>query len=269
MEEIILPNVRKIFIPDTGWIVFDCDLSGADAQVVAWEADDEDLKAAFRAGLDVHSKNAEDMMGAAFTRLSGNERKKVRQANKSAVHGTNYGATPSGLANHPSIGWTVHEADKFQKRWFSLHPKIGPVSKLGSWHHRIQQSINRFKMVENRFGYRRVYFDRPDDVFTEALAWVPQSTVALITFYGALKLAKGFLQKEPLTTKQLVLKGNPNLEILLQNHDSLVFQVRSMDAHRTGEMRSLLNTPVPYTDPLLIPWGFAKSAKSWGDVEKV
>lgn len=273
MEKITLPNIRKIFVPDIGWVLFDCDLSGADAQVVAWEADDEDLKAAFRAGIDVHDKNAEDLLGSAYTKLAGNKhegpKKKVRQSNKHAVHGTNYGSTPSGLAHHPSIGWTVHEADKFQKRWFSLHPKIGPVTKPGTWHYRIQQSINKYKMVENKFGYRRVYFDRPDEVFTEALAWVPQSTVALVTFYGAIKLAKNFQQKTPLTMREVVMKGNPNVEILLQNHDSLVFQVRKMDAFQAKKMIPHLNTIVPYEDPLLIPWGFARSETSWGDVQDI
>lgn len=271
MEEIILPNVRKMFIPDPGWIMFDSDLSGADAQVVAWEADDEDLKRSFREGLDVHSKNAEDMLGAAFTSLplESNARYKKRQSNKHAVHGTNYGATPQGLAHHPAIGWTVHEADQFQKRWFSLHPRIGPVTKSGTWHHRVQQSINKYKMVENKFGYRRVYFDRPDEVFTEALAWVPQSTVALVTFYGAINLIKNFLLEKPLTIEEVVRKKNPNIRMLLQVHDSLVFQVREMDAWRTEEMKRHLNTIIPYEDPLLIPWGFKKSKISWGDVEKV
>ncbi len=269
MEEIILPNVRKIFIPDLGWVMFESDLSGADAQVVAWEAEDEELKTSFKAGLNVHDKNAEDMWGSEFTRLQGNARYKKRQSNKHAVHGTNYGSTPQGLSHHPAIGWTVHEADKFQKRWFSLHPKIGPVTRSGTWHHRVQQSINKYKMVANRFGYRRVYFDRPDEVFTEALAWVPQSTVALVTFYGALKLVKNFLLKEPLTIEEVVRKGNPNLEILLQVHDSLVFQVREMDAWQTSEMTRLLNTSVPYDDPLLIPWGFKSSKSCWGDAEKI
>lgn len=271
MEEVILPNVRKIFIPDLGWVIFEADLSGADAQVVAWEADDDDLKSAFRKGLDVHSKNAEDMWGSEFSRLTPETLpwRKKRQANKHAVHGTNYGATPQGLSHHPAIGWTTHEADQFQKRWFSLHPKIGPVTRPGTWHYRVQQSINKFKMVENKFGYRRVYFDRPDEVFTEALAWVPQSTVALITFYGALKLVKNFLLKEPLSIEEVVRKGNPNLDILLQVHDSLVFQVREMDAWQTEEMKKHLNTIVPYDDPLLIPWGFKSSKVCWGDAEKI
>lgn len=269
MEEIILPSVRKMFVPDPGRILFDADLSGADAQVVAWESDDEDLKDAFRKGLDVHSKNAEDMFGSEFTRLTGAARYKKRQSNKHAVHGTNYGATPQGLAHHPAIGWTVHEADRFQKRWFSMHPRIGPVTRNGTWHHRVQQSINKRKMVENKFGYRRVYFDRPDEVFTEALAWVPQSTVALVTFYGAIELVKNFLLEKPLTMEEVVRKGNPNIDILLQVHDSLLYQVRAMDAWRIEEMRKWLNVIIPYDDPLLIPWGFKSSALTWGDVEKV
>lgn len=68
-EKLVLPNVRKLIIPDPGYAIYEADLAGADAQVVAWEAEDDDLKSAFRAGLDVHSKNAEDMWGTEFTRL--------------------------------------------------------------------------------------------------------------------------------------------------------------------------------------------------------
>lgn len=247
MEQVTLPNIRKIFIPDTGYDIYDCDLSGADAQVVAWEANDDDLKIAFRAGLDVHSKNATDMWGEAFTRLEGGARKKKRQSCKHAVHGTNYGGTARTIAAHPSINWTVHEADRFQARWFQIHPAIK------RWHLRVQADLDRSKTVRNAFGYRRVFFDRPDAVFPEALAWVPQSTVALVSFRGALQLEAAY----------------PWVEMLLQNHDSLVFQVPQRYRGFVKEIRAALGVPVPYEDPLTIPWGVARSATSWGDVEEV
>ena len=50
-QNIILPNIRKFIVPDPGYLIVDADLSGADAQVVAWEADDADLKEAFRDGV--------------------------------------------------------------------------------------------------------------------------------------------------------------------------------------------------------------------------
>lgn len=255
MRQIILPNIRKIFIPDPGYVLFDCDLSGADAQVVAWEAGDEDLKTAFRAKLDVHAKNATDMWGLEFSSLDpeGYPYYKKRQSCKHSVHGTNYGGTPSALAHHPSIGFSIPEAERFQKRWFDLHPKIGPISRSGSWHHRIQRELDAAKVVTNAFGYRRVYFDRPDQCWTEALAWVPQSTVALVTFYGALQLEQKC----------------PWVEILLQNHDSLVFQVPTQHAHKYREIREALSVTIPYPDPLIIPWGISISEKSWGDLEKI
>lgn len=247
MEAYILPNIRKMFIPDPGYDIYDCDLSGADAQVVAWEADDTDLKAAFRAGLDVHSKNAEDMFGHEFTQLSGHARYKKRQSCKHAVHGTNYGGTARTIAAHPSINWTVHEADRFQKRWFDIHPAIK------RWHVRTQSTLNRSKTVSNKFGYRRVFFDRPDAVFPEALAWVPQSTVALVSFKGALQLEA----------------RTPWVEMLLQNHDSIVFQAPIRYRAFDKQIRKDLEIAIPYDDPLVIPVGLKRSATSWGEVEEV
>lgn len=61
----------------------------------------------------------------------------------------------------------------------------------------------------------------------------------------------------------------PWARILLQVHDSLVFQVPFHRAEQYDAMLSVLQNPVPYPDPLVIPWGLAKSTKSWGDCEKI
>ena len=47
---ISLPNVKKMFIPDEGYTIIDADLEKADAQIVAWESGDEELKQIFREG---------------------------------------------------------------------------------------------------------------------------------------------------------------------------------------------------------------------------
>src|SRR5262245_16876584 len=151
----VLPNVRKLFIPDPGYTIYEADLRGADAMVVAWEADDDDLKNAFRSGLDVHSKNAEDMLGSVFTKSSGHTRDKMRQDNKVAVHASNYGASARTVAI--SLGWTIHQGEQWQRRWFSIHPKIKT-----NFHGKVQQCLDLNRTVYNAFGARRVYFDRID-----------------------------------------------------------------------------------------------------------
>lgn len=258
-----MPNVRKMFIPDDGYTMFDVDLAGADAQVVAYEAEDLDLIMAFRNGLDVHSKNSEDMWGRAFTSLAGDKdngpKSKKRKECKQGVHATNYGGSARTLAK--VLGWTIHEADTFQKRWFSIHPGI-----KRNFHGRIEASLRSSRMVTNRFGMRRVYFDRIDSCFTEALAWVPQSTVAEVSFRGGLQLER--YSGAEYDARGLLTKLGW-VEILLQVHDSLVFQVRHEHADRLDEIRTGLRYPIPYPDPLTIQWGLTRSRVSWGDCEAV
>jgi len=237
-----LPNIRKMFKPDPGYMIFDVDLAGADAQVVAYEADDRDLIAAFRAGLDVHSKNAADIFGERFTVLEGAKRKAFRNKNKQGVHGTNYGSTANTLAS--ILGWTRAEAERFQATWFSLHPGIKHVFHAG-----VERSLRSERRVTNRFGYSNYYFNRIEKAFTEALAWIPQSTVAIVCFKGALQLERHF----------------PQVEMLCQVHDSLIFQLPFKYADDIDRIKEGLLVPVPYPDPLYIQWSVARSEVSWGD----
>lgn len=102
----------------------------------------------------------------------------------------------------------------------------------------------------NKFGERRVYFDRIDSCFTEALAWIPQSTVAHNALQGAMQLEE---QCE-------------GVEILLNVHDSVVFQARHN--YPLDRIKKALEVVTPYSDPLVIPWDIKLSRKSWGDVAK-
>jgi DNA polymerase family A len=245
--QVTLPNVRKIFIPDPGYVWFEGDLKGADAQVVAWEAEDHDLKEAFKSGLDVHVKNAEDMWGVDFTRLAKGSyaRDKKRQECKHTVHGCNYGCTPRTTAIQR--GWTVHEAERFHKRWFDLHPGIL------KWHRRIEAQLAKNNTIQNSFGFKRIFFDRSESNFTEALAWIPQSTVAINSYQGFFQLE----QKYPFT------------EALLQNHDSMCWQWLKGQVPPVDDIKSTLRVKTPYPDPLYIPWDLKCSEKSWGDLKAI
>lgn len=235
------PNVRLLFTPDIGYDLLDVDLSGADAQVVAWEAGDEDLKAAFQAGLKVHAKNALDMFGK---RAGPDGRQEpLYTQNKQAVHGTNYGASARALA--VNNGWTVHEAEMWQRRWFELHPAIR------EWQRRVEAELRASRTVSNSFGYRRTYFDRVEGLLPQALAWKPQSTIALVTFKAAMR----------------VRKMTPWCEVLLQVHDSLLLQYPRHLRNRLNEVREALTVTIPYADPLTIQWGLKSSTESWGKVE--
>lgn len=268
------PNMRRAFIPDPGYELGEFDLGGADAQVVAWEAKDEDLKTAFRAGLKLHIKNCRDLYPERTRDMTDEELKALDHAGglyhnaKRRVHGTNYGGTPRTFV--AKLRTSLAEEEEFHERWFHLHPGIK------EWHNRTNRQLNGLqcwrcdtltagaricpkcgaitgRTVGNKFGYRIVYFDRPHELFTKALAWKPQSTVAINTNKGALAIRKHC----------------PWVELLLQVHDSLICQWPIRYSDRIGEIKQALHTvTVPYADPLTIPWGLKLSRKSWGDAEQ-
>lgn len=251
MTDIILPNVRKLFIPDKGYVIFDADLKGADGQVVAWESDDKEMKRWLRDGTDMHVIHCAETGGEPIILTLNPESYqyyKLRQSYKHATHGVHYIASAMALHKHGSIQWSIPKAEAYIRNYYKRHPG------LRDWHDRIRFDLQSTRTIYNRFGYRIVYFDRIDTVLPQAVAWGPQSTVALTCFKGALQLQKAM----------------PFVEILLQVHDSLVFQVPFRHAERYDDFRRYLSVEVPYpNDPLIIPWGLAKSEVSWGDCKKV
>ena len=239
-QTIALPNVKKLFLPDRGYIIVDCDLAQADAQVVAWEADDDELKAIFRdPTADLHSENAKTIFGQLT--------KRNRQLAKGGVHATNYGAKPRTLA--VALGVTVHEAERFQRIWFSAHPNIK------AWQAKIDMQLATSRCVQNKFGNRRYYFDRVEHLLPEALAWIPQSTVALVINRALVNVDRNLIDR---------------VEPLMQVHDSLVMQIRkSAYPAVLPELKKNMEIVVPYDDPLIIPVGIEASDKSWGECIEV
>ena len=223
-----MPNLRRIFVPDPGYLLCDADLAGADAQVVAAEANDEQLLQLFRTEPHLfHDRNA-SLLGC------------PRPMAKRWVHGTDYGGSARTMAI--SCGITVAESERYQRRWFGEHPGIR------EWHRRIDSQLQTQRFVTNRFGYRRHFFDRIESLLPEALAWIPQSTVAIITNHAL-----------------VYLDHNPNTTPLLQVHDSTVFQIPIRLRALLPEILLAMNTPVPYDPPLIIPWDLKTSEKSWGE----
>jgi DNA polymerase I-like protein with 3'-5' exonuclease and polymerase domains/uracil-DNA glycosylase len=242
---LVLPNVRKLFIPDDGFEMFDQDLSKADLRIVTWEADEPEMKAMLREGKDPYIEIAREFYkDPTITKLKsdGSENPKYRTF-KSFAHGTHYLGTPHGLSAR--LGLTVHEAERAQA-WY-----LGRMRRIKAWQKDFCERVSARRYVQNIFGYRRYYFGRIDEAtFREAIAWVPQSTVALYINRIWMDLHE----------------RHPMIWVLLQVHDSLVGQYpihRRDEAHRQLDEASRI--VLPYDDPLIIPSGRKTSTVSWGD----
>ena len=215
-----LGSPRGLIVPDRGFVLIEADLERADLYVVVWEADDEELKEAIRTK-DIHQVNAE-LLGVS------------RDFAKQFVHMINYGAKPRTVAKTLRI--PLQWAAACRSRWFSEHPKIL------QWHERIEHEIRTRRRIRNQFGYELIIFDRPDDALTEALAWIPQSTVAICTNLGLLNI-----ERDP-EARRLCIQP------LAHWHDALLLQAPEAFLHEAlGVVKRCMSVVVPYHDPLVIP----------------
>lgn len=238
-DELELPNVRNLFIPDPGHTFFDIDLSSADLRIVTWEADEQEMKAMLRAGLDPYTEIAKEF----YHDQSITKADPRRQTFKSFAHGTNYLGTAKGLAER--LGLSVHEAEKTQNWYFGRFPRIK------KWQDDLKDQVTKRRMVQNVFGYRCYFFDRIEGtIFNQAAAWIPQSTVGCLINRGYVNIHNNLKQ----------------VEVLLQVHDSLAGQYPShLGDWAQKRILEECSIKLPYDDPLIIPVGLKTSTKSWGE----
>jgi DNA polymerase I-like protein with 3'-5' exonuclease and polymerase domains len=246
LVEIYKPNIRKLFRADPGYVIFEVDLKQADAQVVAWEAQDVPLMDLFEAQqrgikIDIHKENAKIAFGTDKILPH------MRQVSKSVVHGTNYGASSRTLSKR--LGLTVKQVDTFQQRWFSAHPAIK------KWHRQVEFELMTKRSVTNVLGFRRFFFGRIEMLLPEALAWKPQSTVALVINRGIDRMEREL----------------PAVQTLMQVHDSALgqFPINHDLLGFTNYYPSLIpkcfEIQLPYARPLTIGVDYKSSMVSWGD----
>lgn len=253
-----------MIIPDSMHSIIDMDLARADMQVVAWDADCPRLKELFRqekieidraflAGekpdpeKDVHNNNVIELFGRdKYDRERKEGGKKLRDLSKKIGHAADYLVTPKRCAQDAGI--LVVEAERFIKRWFWINPEIL------KWHERIRKGLYSDRTVRNAFSYRRFFFGRLEDCLPEAVAWTPQSTIAIVINHALCNIDER-LDKE--------------VALLLQVHDSLVMQCLTTEVDSTIPLiREQSLIPIPYPDPLIIPVGFKTSEVSWGQVKE-
>jgi DNA polymerase I-like protein with 3'-5' exonuclease and polymerase domains len=250
------PNLRGMFVPDSGYVFFDGDLDRADLQVVVAEADDPMLKAAMKLGVDIHLMNAFSLEGREPPPLEElvethphyadhrGPMKLRREFAKVFVHGTNYGGQPRTMA--AGTGRTIREVERAQASWFGAHPGIL------RWHERVKHQVNTRRFIQNRFGFRWYVFDRVDSIIPEAIAWVPQSTVAVLINKIWLKIYEEL----------------PEVQVLLQCHDSICGQVPIERASELiPKIQAIASIEIPYDPPLTIPFSVKTSTVSWGDCQ--
>jgi DNA polymerase I-like protein with 3'-5' exonuclease and polymerase domains len=236
-----MPNVRKMFVPDEGMMMGDLDLDSADLRIVTWESDCKGMKDLFREGIKPYLVIAREY----YHDQSISKAHPAYYTFKKLCHGTNYMGKAPEISGQ--CGLLVREVERIQAWYFGMFPEIQ------KWQETFVKRCIRTASVSNAFGYKKKFLERIEgNVLNQMIAWVPQSTIAILINHAYVNIDRNL----------------PMVEILLQVHDSLTMQWPLVYRAACIEgVKRESSVVVPYPDPLHIPVGLKTSTKSWGDCQ--
>jgi DNA polymerase-1 len=236
---------RRIFVPDDGKIFVNADLSQAEARVVAYLASDERLIKVFESGGDIHCKNAAGI----FRKSEGEVTSEERELAKRVIHASHYGMGPITFAKTAQI--PVANAKRLLNLYFSEYPRI----KI--WHMQVAAQVRKTRTLTTPFGRKRTFFNRwSESLVKEALAYVPQSTVADLLNLGLRRL-------------YAIYKGT-DTNLLLQIHDAVLLQTPQVGWEEVArKVKETLTIPVLVGNRTLVIPVDVSVGSDWDGLQKI
>ena len=232
---------RKMFIPDPGKLFIGADLEQAEARVVAWLAADQTQIQLFDSGMNIHKANAAIL----FNKSEMDVTKDEYALAKRIIHASNYlvGANRFAMI----IGKPISEAKDLIEQYFRTYPMIR------IWHLMVEHQLKQSRTLETPMGRRRYFFGRwGQDLLRQAVAFIPQSTVADVLNYSLARLAT------------LLPNG---ADILLQIHDAVVVQCPEYQVPQVSKIiKACMEFPMTiHGRTLTIPVSI-KVGENWNEV---
>ncbi|MBQ7242016.1 MAG: DNA polymerase I [Firmicutes bacterium] len=113
-------ELRKVFIPEDGYVFVDADYSQIELRVLAHMSGDETLINAYKTNQDIHALTASQVFNVPYEEVT----PLMRTSAKAVNFGIFYGIGAFSLSQ--DIGVTVKEAERYIRGFFEKYPKIKP-----------------------------------------------------------------------------------------------------------------------------------------------
>lgn len=110
--------IRKVFVPEDGFLFLDADYSQIELRVLAHMSGDEKLIQAYQEAQDIHRLTASQVFHVPFDEVTSLQRRNAKAVNFGIV----YGISSFGLSQDLSI--TRKEAAEYIEKYFETYPKI-------------------------------------------------------------------------------------------------------------------------------------------------
>ncbi len=220
-------KIRVMFIPDDGMEIAELDLKAAESWIYSHLSNEPTMMAVLTEGRDLHVETAcgiSEVFGdpirtkdwSEFEVADPDRAFKLRYTGKRSNHALTYRMGPYRFAqevnedsDETGVTLTVRQAKEASELWIGLYPFIK------SWWDEIERQLSEnSRTLVTPYGRVRQFHERwGDPLFKDATAHVPQNTAVDYINGGMLRVYHKF-----------VVPGEWGLELLHQNHDSILIQ---------------------------------------------
>ena len=244
-------EVRKAFIaPPPDHLLLSVDYSQVELRIVAHIADDENMIAAFRAGLDIHAATAAAIYGVPLEAVT----KEMRRHAKAVNFGLIYGMTPYGLTLSTDL--TLAEAEDFVEAYFKQFPGVKRYIEV------TRRKAAEQGYVETLLGRRR-YFPALQNPHTNRQVRQREEREAInAPIQGS---AADIMKLAMLRVDRLLAERRLPARMILQVHDEVVLEVRRDALAETARaVREAMEGAYRLKVPLATE---ARVGPNWGEME--
>jgi DNA polymerase-1 len=243
-------KIRRAFIASPGMKLVSADYSQIELRLLAEIAGIEQLRKAFRDGLDIHALTASEMFGVPVKGMPAEIRRRAKAINFGII----YGISAFGLANQ--LGIEREEAGAYIRKYFERFPGI-------------RDYMEETKKFAKDNGYVLTLFGRkchyPDIKASNASIRSFNERAAInARLQGT---AADIIRRAMVRMDAALANKRLGAQMLLQVHDELVFEVPEGEVEKTLPIvtKVMIDAPMPALSlsvPLQVD---AHAADNWDD----
>ena len=243
-------QIRQAFIAAPGNVLISADYSQIELRLLAHIGDIPELKAAFKAGLDIHAATASEMFGVPVEGMPAETRRRAKAINFGIV----YGISAFGLA--AQLGIDQGEAGAYIKTYFERFPGIRDYMD------RIKAEVKQAGYVSTLFG-RRIHIPAIHSKSGAERQFGERAAINAPIQGAAADIIRRAMMRMPAALQAAGLETR----MLLQVHDELVFEAPAAEAEAAIPvikriMEKAAEPAVALTVPLDVE---AKAALNWDE----
>ncbi|MDK7253452.1 DNA polymerase I [Haemophilus sp. UMB1048] len=225
-------RIRQAFIAREGFTVVAADYSQIELRIMAHLSQDQGLINAFTQGKDIHRSTAAEIFGVALDAVTSEQRRNAKAINFGLI----YGMSAFGLSRQLGIGRA--DAQSYMDLYFKRYPGVQ------TFMHDIREKAKAQGYVETLFG-RRLYL--PDINSSNGMRRKAAERVAI---NAPMQGTAADIIKRAMIQLDQKLQNDPNIAMIMQVHDELVFEVRS---EKVAFYSELIKTQMESAADLVVP----------------